>query len=321
VKSTWPPQFPKLAKDEFNHLTNRHLKKDTDMKKILIITTILLQSFFGFGQEDIETITIPLSKPGQRATIALGQVNGDITVSSYGGAEVIIEASFGGMNKRGNHRHNDNYCESCDDHDVSVDVDNDDDRKKSPPPGMKRIESNPVELSASEENNIVEIDTESWKRKINLNIKAPANTDLELSTVHGVIKIDGINGAHDISSVNGGIEAYNVSGSMVANTVNGSIVISFQSINKNPMSFVTLNGDVDVTFPTSAKLTTKMKSDRGEIYSDFDMSIEKGMQQIRKDKGEYEVSINSWVFGKINGGGSEHTFKNMNGDIIVRKGK
>ena len=89
------------------------------------------------------------------------------------------------------------------------------------------------------------------------------------------------------------------------------------------MSFVTLNGDVDVTLPSIAKITAKMKSDRGDIYSDFDMETEVTREEIKKGDDcdcEYEVSINSFVVGKINGGGPDYTFKNMSGDIIIRKG-
>lgn len=292
------------------------------MKKILITTTVLLFSLAGFAQNDIEKIIIPLSKPGARAIIELDQVNGDITVTSYSGSEVIIEASFGGMNKQNNHNHDARVgTREYDRNHDARDGERGNDREKELPAGMKRIASNPLELRASEEDNIISINTESWKRKINLNIKAPANTDLTLSTVHGVIKIDGMDGQHDISSVNGEIEAYNISGSLVSNTVNGDITVTFKSINRNPMSFVTLNGDVDVTLPAAIKATAKMKSDRGEIYSDYDMSIERSKQEVRKNKGEYEVSVNAWVYGMMNGGGPEYTFKNMNGDIIVRKGK
>ncbi len=74
------------------------------------------------------------------------------------------------------------------------------------------------------------------------------------------------------------------------------------------------------TTTTNAKATTKLRSERGEIYTDFDMALERSKTNVKKESGEYEVSINSWVYGKINGGGPEFTFKNMHGSIIVRKG-
>ncbi len=37
------------------------------------------------------------------------------------------------------------------------------------------------------------------------------------------------------------------------------------------MSFSTMNGDVDVTMPGDVKARVKLKSDNGEIYSDFEV--------------------------------------------------
>ena len=253
-----------------------------------------------WAQDFNEEIAVPLSSPDKRGKLEVGQVRGNITIEAYSGKEVIIQASAG---EGGD-------CRGCDD----------DDRKRNVPSGMKRISSSPIELEASENNNVVEIETNSWKKPINLNIKIPADFDLEVSTVHGKVEVTGINGTHEISSVNGPLTLRDMGGSVVSNTVNGTILVNFKSIQSNePMSFVTLNGDVDVTFPGNVKARAKMRSDRGEIFTDFDMSVDRSKPEVKSDDGEYKVSINSWVFGDINGGGPEYTFKNMNGDIIIRK--
>ena len=192
--------------------------------------------------------------------------------------------------------------------------------KSNVPAGMKRIASNPIELSASENNNRVEIETNSWKKPINLTIKVPENFDLETSTVHGKVTVKGIKGTHEISAVHGPLTMTDMSGSIVSNTVHGDIIVNFVEVTPNePMSFVTLHGNVDVTFPPSIKAKAKMRSDQGEIFTDFEMSIDRSKPQVKSEEGEYKVSVNSWVFGNINGGGPEFTFKNMHGDIIIRK--
>lgn len=116
----------------------------------------------------------------------------------------------------------------------------------------------------------------------------------------------------------------NVSGNVVANTVNGAVTVTFNSVEgKAPMAFTTLNGNVDVTFPASTKANFKVKSDQGEVYSDFDMDIDKS--QPKRDKSSqsclYKISMDEWVYGKINGGGPEVMMKNMNGNIYIRKAK
>jgi DUF4097 and DUF4098 domain-containing protein YvlB len=250
-----------------------------------------------------EKITIPLSSPGERGLLEVGQVNGDIIVEAYSGSEVLIEAR------------------------VAAPKEKDKDKNKSGrdlPPGMKRIESNPVEISASEDDNEVQINTESWKRRTDLTIQVPANFDLDISTVHGVIEVTGLNGELEVSNVNGPITMQSIEGSVLSNTVNGDIEVFFKKITPDAqMSFVTLNGDIDVTFPANTKMTAKMKSDRGEIFTDFDMKTETAREEIKRGDDcdcEYEVSINSFTKGTANGGGPEFTFKNMNGDIIIRKG-
>ncbi|WP_421891418.1 DUF4097 family beta strand repeat-containing protein [Marinoscillum sp.] len=273
------------------------------MKKSIIICIGLFAAVAALAQEKFsEQFTIPLSKPGTAARIELDHLNGDITVTGYSGSEVIITASASGSSLQ-------HGCDDCHED------------KKSAPPGMKRVNANPMELRAKESNNVVSIESDSWKRRMNIEVKAPINADLDLNTVHGTITVKGINGTMEISGVNGGIALENISGSVVANTVNGDVKVTFKSLTSGePMSFVTLNGDVDVTLPANAKATTKLRSERGEIYTDFDMALERSKTNVKKESGEYEVSINSWVYGKINGGGPEFTFKNMHGSIIVRKG-
>ncbi len=268
------------------------------MKHILIIT-LLATSTILLGQDFNEKLVVPLSQPGSSGVLEVGQVRGDITIEAYDGTEVIIEATSGS---------DDSDCDSCGE-------------KRNAPPGMKRIASTSVELEASEKNNKVEISTNSWKKPIDLDIKLPANFDLNVSTVYGHIKISGVTGAMEISGVNGPLTFNDISGSVVCNTVNGAVTANFKEVTPNePMSFVTLNGDVDITFPGSIKAKAKMKSDRGEIFTDFDMTVDRSRPEVKSNEGgNYKVSINAWVYGEINGGGPEFTFKNMNGDIIIRK--
>ena len=85
-----------------------------------------------------------------------------------------------------------------------------------------------------------------------------------------------MSGELEISNVNGAIQAHGRGGSAVANTVNGNLTATFKGVTPGtPMAFSTLNGKVDVTFPANVKAALKMKSDRGEVYSDFDVAVDK----------------------------------------------
>ena len=271
------------------------------MKKLVgfIATLFVLGHLMGQGLE--REIVVPLSDPGERGKLEVNQVNGGIVVNGYGGTEVIIKAIYKEYKEKDKAK-----------------------SKRNPPPGMKRIASTPAQIRAREEDNYVEVETESWKRRMDLEIKVPENFDLHLHTVHGDILINNVEGEMEVSGVNGRISIEELQGSAVCNTVNGNVVVRFKELEeRTPMSFVTLNGDVDVTLPASAKVLAKMKSDRGEIYSDFDMEVIVKDAEVRRGNDcdcEYEVSLNSWTYGEINGGSTEFTFKNMNGDILIRKG-
>ncbi len=272
------------------------------MRKVLILL-VLISSWVSNAQDGgiSEKLVVPLSSPGEAGKLKVSQINGDIFVEGYSGQEIIIEATFRSNNQEKERE-----------------------KDKSAPPGMKRIASNPAKITAKENGNVVSVNTESWKKWTDLKIKVPSNFDLDLHTIHGEIDVRSIQGAMEISGVNGGVNLDEISGSAICNTVNGPVNVRFVEIDTDtPMSFVTLNGNVDVTLPGSASVTAKMKSDQGEIYTDFDMEMKSGNNQVKRgrdcDDCNYEISINSWVFGNINSGGPEFTFKNMNGDILIRK--
>lgn len=167
--------------------------------------------------------------------------------------------------------------------------------------------------------------THSHQKSVDLTIKVPQRFSLKLHTVNnGDVTVDNVIGELEINNVNGPITLTNISGSAVAQTVNGDLKVSFRTVSNNTlMAFSTLNGQVDVTFPASVKLDTKLKSDRGDIFTDFDIDVDKNQSQATRtnQSGMYRVTVDDWVYGKINRGGPEVMMKNMNGNIYLRKAK
>ena len=248
-----------------------------------------------------ETITVPLSDPSKPGSLKVNLLNGSIRISGYAGKEVVIEATSKGAEKS----------------------DKLNDERAS---GMRRIvPGNGIELTATEEKNAITISSRFVNKAMNLHIKVPQKFTLKATTVNeGNIIVENVDGELEIANVNGDITLTNVSGSAVANTINGALKASFKTIDmKSPMAFSTLNGDVDVSLPAAAKFDVKIKSDRGEVYSDFDINVEKSQPQATRSNkdGMFRVSVEDWVKGKVNGGGSEIMMKNMNGNIYVRKAK
>jgi len=278
--------------------------KTHKLMAIILFVTTSMNTINVVAQNDLkEQISVALTDPSKPGSLEVKIIRGSIHIVGYAGKEVIVDA----VSKEGREKN-----------EVS---------KDEAAKGLKRISSgrNGLDLTIEEEKNNVSIKVAIPKNPVNLTIKVPMNFDLRVGTVNeGDVKIENVSGEMEISNVNGAIQLTNVSGSVVANTVNGNLKGNFKAINQTaPMAFSTLNGAVDITFPASSKFDVKLKSDRGEIYSDFDIDVDKTVPKTVRtsNEGMQKVSISDWVQGKVNGGGKEVMMKNMNGNIYVRKAK
>lgn len=244
-----------------------------------------------------EQIAVPLSNPDQHGKLEVGIVRGSISVTGYEGKEVIIR--------------------------YNTDED-DDDRSRVTRDGLRRISNNSAGFEVTEDNNTVRISGASPMREINFEISVPRNFSLHLSTVNGGgITLENVHGEMELSNVNGDVTLQNISGSALVNTVNGDITATFNNVDDSkPMAFSNLNGDIDITLPAGAQLTAKMKSEWGEVFTDFEMDVRRSDTNVNSSDsrdGVYKVSVNNWIYGNINGGGPEYLFKSMKGDIYIRK--
>ena len=104
----------------------------------------------------------------------------------------------------------------------------------------------------------------------------PLRTNLELGSVNGgTITVENVEGELEIENVNGAVVLTNVAGSVVANSQNGGVTATLSRVMADkPMAFTSFNGKVDVTLPASIKATLKMRSDNGDIFTDFDVQLQ-----------------------------------------------
>lgn len=269
------------------------------LKYILpVILSILSLPFQVNAQQQI---AIPLSNPGEPGKLNISIVRGSISVTGYEGQEVLI--TYGSELEE---------------------VENEEEEQETTKEGLRRISNNSVGFEASEDDNEVMISSSSPMQEVNFKVSIPRNFSLKLSTVNGgTITVNNVMGEMDISNVNGDVFLQNVSGSALVNTVNGDIEATFQNVTpEKPMAFSNLNGDIDITFPANIKMNAKMKSEWGEVFTDFDMDIRRTNDtkvNSETEDGVYKVSVNNWIYGTINGGGPEFLFKSMRGDIYIRK--
>ena len=256
------------------------------------------------GQEPAaDRVTVPLSDASRPALIDVSLVQGGITVRGTNRKDVSVVAR--------------------------ADADRPSRRNDADATGLRRIPQT-AGFRISEEGNRVKISSDSPNRSITFEIEAPARANLKLHTVNGgEIVVDNIDGDIDVSNVNGGITLANVAGSVTAGTTNGSVRATMTRVTaERQMAFTSLNGTVDVTLPPTTKANLRLRSDNGDVYSDFEVQlapsaplIQDNSQESRGRNGRYRISRNRSIVGAINGGGPEFELRTFNSNVYVRKGR
>ena len=255
--------------------------------------------------QDGEKATVPLHDPSRPARIQANLMMGGITVRGADVKDVLVEAHSRGDGDRRERR-------------VPARAD-----------GMKRLElPGNAGLDVTEEDNVVTIKTASMNRASDLVITVPRRSSLRLKCMNdGDIYVENVDGEIDANNLNGKVTIKNVAGSVVAHSLNGAVTASLDRIDAGkPMSFSTMNGDIDVTLPDTLKANVRMKTDNGEIYSDFDVKLVAGVSPDGRNSGKqpdgsYHLKFDHTLRGTINGGGPEFQFTSFNGQIYIRKKK
>jgi Putative adhesin len=259
------------------------------------------------GQQTGDRLTIPFSDPARPGTLKVRLVQGAVTVRGANTKEVAIDAT-------GSLRNSDSAS-----------------RRPPRADGLRRL-SQPTGLNVEEEANVISV-TARPSDDGRLTIQVPTRTNLQLSLVNGGnIEVEGVEGDLEINNVNGDVRLANVSGSVVASSVNGQVVATVRQVTaQKPMAFTSLNGEVDVTLPASLKASLKLRSDQGDVYTDFDVQTRNppppsatatppGRERDRDGRGKYRLRVDRSIYGTVNGGGPEIELRTFNGDVFLRKG-
>ena len=252
------------------------------------------------GQEpSADRVTVPLSDPARPALIDVSLVQGSITVRGANRKDVLVVAR--------------------------AETDRPSRRLDPGATGMRRIPQT-AGFRITEDANRVKVASDTPNRSISFEIEAPSRTNLKLQTVNGgEILVENIDGDLDVSNVNGGITLNSVAGSVNAETTNGSVRATMTRVAaERTMAFTSLNGTVDVTLPPATRANLRMRSDNGDVYSDFDVQLAPStpvVQESRSANGRYRISRNRSIVGAINGGGPEFELRTFNSNVYVRRGK
>ena len=252
-------------------------------------------------QADVDRVTVPLSDPSRPGLIDISLVQGSITVRGANRKDVAVAAR--------------------------PDTDRPSRRADPDATGLRRIPQT-AGYRITEEGNRIKMSSDSPNRSITFEIEAPTRSNLKLSTVNGgEILVENIEGDLEVSNVNGSITLNGVAGSVVAGTTNGGVRATLTRVTAaREMAFTSLNGSVDVTLPPTTKANLRLRSDHGDVYSDFDVQLAPAassptVQETSSSNGRYRINRNRSVVGTINGGGPEFELRTFNSNVYVRKGK
>jgi DUF4097 and DUF4098 domain-containing protein YvlB len=269
---------------------------------VVLVAAVVASGAQTTTQNTSEHVTVPFSDPSRPGTVTVKLVSGGITVRAADRRDVSIQSEP--LADRGR-------TSSRDDANAA---------------GLHRLTS-PTGLVVEEENNTMTIRTSRVNARATLEIQVPTRTDLKLSTVNGgAILVEGVQGEIEANNVNGSITLTNVSGSVVAHSTNGKVVATLREITAGtPMAFTSLNGNVDVTVPPATKANLRLRTDNGDVFSDFDVQVKPStgnpvVQDTRRTDGRYRIEVDKSIYGAINGGGPEFELRTFNGNVYLRKG-
>ena len=196
------------------------------IRRIINFSCWLVFLATALGQEiPADRVSVPFRDPSRPGRVKADLMAGGITVSGYDGKEVVVEAWVRGAKPRN--------------------------KESLKGEGLKRIEIATSGLTVEEEENVVSVGTGPKGCEVDLKIQVPRATSLKLGCVNdGNILVENVEGEIEANNLNGSVTLTNVSGVVVAHSLNGAVVTQMEKVTPDkPMSFSTLNGDIDVTLP------------------------------------------------------------------------
>lgn len=249
-------------------------------------------------QEGGGPITIAFSDPSRPGRLRIELLHGTITIKGVDRRDVAIE-----VRQRGGKP-----------------------LARSPePPGLRRLTQN-ASFTVNEDANEVRVESASFSRALELDIQVPLRTSLKLSAVNGDgIAVEGVEGDIEIESVNGLVSLVDVAGSVVANSVNAPVRATLTRMTaQKAMAFTSFNGAVDVTLPHAVKASFKLRSDQGDVFTDFDIDLRPATAPAAEEtrpRGRYRLEVNRAIYGTVGGGGPEIELRSFNGNVYLRRGQ
>lgn len=212
-------------------------------------------------------------------SISVDNVNGDITIDTWGGREVKLDYTIYGDSEKDRDR---------------------------------------IRVNISHQSNHLRVETIHSKSRgwwgndnhgsVEYRLMVPVDAELRgIDTVNGDISIRGVEGEVNAETVNGSVDIEGLRADAKLSTVNGSIEARFDRFEADQrVNIDSVNGRIEVFLPENADVDVKAETVNGSLRNDFGLTVDKGF--VGKD-----------LRGSIGAGSARLTLDTVNGGISIKR--
>lgn len=140
-------------------------------------------------------------------------------------------------------------------------------------------------------------------------VKVPAGVHVDLRTVNGGVRLDGVGGEVRASSTNGGVKGTLGAASLVdARTTNGGVdvVLAGALAADGAVRLTSVNGGVRLAVPAETRADVSARCTNGRVTTDLPLTTN-GEQTRRR------------MSGTLNGGGARIDLQTTNGGVVLNR--
>jgi hypothetical protein len=164
------------------------------------------------------------------------------------------------------------HIRGADQPDIAIESDVAPAQTKPRPDGL-RVLSAASGYAFAEKDNVATLDygSNAWQAAA-FHVTVPRNTRVIVNNaLGGEVTCSDLTGDIEIKSLGGAVHLDDVAGGALVETMNGEIRARIRQLPANrPLSFTSMNGAVVIQLPADAKANVRLRTQNGEILTDFD---------------------------------------------------
>jgi hypothetical protein len=157
--------------------------------------------------------------------------------------------------------------------------------------------------------------TSGWGgHEIEWTVKVPKGLTVDLRTINGGVRLDGLSGEIHAKTTNGGVKGQNIiPETLEASSVNGGIEIELGAPldSTDSVEISTVNGGASLQMPSESKATITARAVNGGVRVD-DLDI-------KQDEEPHEFERKRRLNGTMNGGGAKVSISTTNGGVRLSR--